>query len=229
MEHWARFEGRIRFSGLQVDTVLDDVTGLMYRRPTSDGHIEIVGDDGRVLQRVAVRAGDGLYVDEGDAVSVGARLTLWGRIGYRDRPFQHLRSGAARFAALLEAHHPRCPAVLARFDGRLVPTDERTVDIGAEDGRVQHVGQRFLCLNDERVEVGEALSDGERDHHELLALWGRERFESHLVEELDEVLSTSGLNIVPAALDLIARDAVVDTPEGPRLRPLGEFPDRSDE
>jgi hypothetical protein len=231
MEHQARFDGWVRFCGVVAVESIDEVTGLAGLKAGSDGYVEVVGDDGGVLQRVTVWTDAALYVRDGSTIAAGARIAVYGRTGYRDRPFQDLRSGAARLAALLGARHPRRPAVLAPIAGTVSVSGtgtRRRVRVEADDGTAwqRTVGLRLQrWWDDDRVCVGDALTDGERDHHELLRLCGRDRFESHLFEELDEVFTSSGLAVAPKVLDLIVREAVVDTPEGPRLRPLRDFPD----
>jgi hypothetical protein len=234
MEHVARFDGWVRFNGVAAVEYIDEVVGLSGMRAGSDGYVEIVGDDDGILQRVTVWTGSGLCVRDGAAIAAGARIAFYGRAEYRDRPFQHLRSGAARMTALLAARHPRRAAVVAPIAGTANVDGvgaRRRVRIEADDGTAwqRTLGRRLERWWDgDRVDVGDALSDGERDHHELLRLWGRDRFERHLCEELDDVLSSAGVVVPPSALDLVVREAVVDTPDGPRLRPLRGFPDRGD-
>lgn len=234
MEHQASFDGWVRFQGVGAVESIDELTGLAGSRAGSDGYVEVVGDDGGVLQRVTVWTGALLYVGDGSAIAAGERIAFYGRSEYRDRPFQDLRSGAARLAALLGARHPRRPAVLAPIAGTVSVSGtgtRRRVRVEADDGAVwqRTLGRRLQRWWDgDRVGVGDALTDGERDHHELLRLCGRERFESHLFEELDEVFTSARLAVPPKVLDLIVREAVVDTPEGPRLRPLRDFPERDE-
>ncbi len=233
MEHQAQFDGRIRFRGVVAEDWVDEVTGLLWSKAATDGYIEVVGAERQVLQRLAVRTGDGIFVEDGAEVAAGARIAFYSFEQYRDRPFAERPSGAARLAELLAARHPERAAVLTPIAGKVsmdvVGTDVR-VRVEADDGASWQrvVGRRHLLwLRDGvRVDVGDVLTYGERDHHDLLALWGRERFEAHLFEELDEVFTASRLAVAPSVLDLITREAVVDTPDGPRLRPLRKFTDR---
>lgn len=232
MEHVARVDGRVRFCGFSTETRADERTGLERPATSRDGYVEIVGADGRVLQRVAVWTEHLLHVSDGAEIAAGAPIASSYWTPYRERPFGDERSGAAHIRSLLEARHPRHRAVLARFDGTAVSRPGRPRTLGAvrsEAGEVQRLGNASgACLmpHGTPVAVGDALTQGARDHHELVALWGRERFESHLFDELAEVFSTSYPRLVPAVLDLLVREAVVDTPEGPRLRPLRDFPER---
>ncbi len=235
MEHQTQSDGRVRFRGVVAEEQIDEVTSLSWSKAATDGYIEIVGADWRVLQRVAVRTGDRIFVEDGAKVAAGARIAYYSHEQYRDRPFADRPSGAARLADLLRAHHPDRAAVLTPIAGTAkldtVGADVR-VRVEADDGASWQrvVGRRhsFWLRDGDQLDVGDVLTDGERDHHELLALWGRERFEAHLFEEIDQVFTAARLAVAPNVLDLVTREAVVDTPDGPRLRPLREFPDRSE-
>ncbi len=234
MEHIARFDGRVRFSGFTAEDSVDEYTSLWRYGACGDGYVEVVGVDGQVLQRVAVWADHALYVRDGAEIVAGAKIAFYGRLDHRDRRLGEYRSGAARIAALLKAQGPRERAVLSRLDGTVLSQPGRPRTIGAvvsDGGEVQEVGDApagCLIPHGARVAVGDALTHGDRDHHELVALWGRDRFERHLFEELYEVLANQHPPVAPAVLDLIVREAVVDTPDGPRLRPLADFPVRGD-
>lgn len=211
MNHRARFAGVVK--------VFAEADGR-------DGMLAVVDGAGAVLQRVVVRAGDAVFVHDGDAVGAGASL-----VGSADEASDdhHYGDGVGRAGELLYVVPPVHPAQIAQIAGVVRSAIEGGLRVVADDGTEQRFEPSYatpLRRDGQRVEVGDTVLDGERDHRELVRLWDRARMEQHLLAELAEVFANAGRAVDLRSLELVVREMVYDAPDGLRLRGIAELPDR---
>ena len=150
--------------------------------------------------------------------------------------------GLPRIVELFEARKPKGLAKIAEVAGTITIEDTdraRTVvitDEGGEEHR-ETFPRRTRILVDEgsRVEVGQQLNEGNLYPHELLAHGGhtalerRTRVEVYLVEQVQEVYKSQGVDINDKHIELICRQMLkkvrVDQKGDTDLLP-GQFVDR---
>ena len=152
--------------------------------------------------------------------------------------------GLPRIVELFEARKPKGLAKIAEVAGTITIEDTdraRTVvitDEGGEEHRETFPRRtRILVEPGNKVEVGEQLNEGNLYPHELLshgghtALERRTRVEVYLVEQVQEVYKSQGVDINDKHIELIVRQMMkkvrVDQKGDTDLLP-GQFVDRHD-
>jgi DNA-directed RNA polymerase subunit beta' len=172
---------------------------------------------------------NGAMVDMGEAVGIvaaqsigepGTQLTMrtfhTGGVASAD----DITQGLPRIVELFEARSPRGKAEIARLAGRveLEETDKgRVLRIhGARDQVDEHElprGARLFRADDGsievadgvQVEVGQQLTVGAIDPHELLDVLGVRAAQLHLVQEVQDVYRSQGVPIHDKHVELIVR------------------------
>ena len=152
--------------------------------------------------------------------------------------------GLPRVVEIFEARNPKGAAKLADIGGRIVVEEtERgpkvTVVPDGTDGKGEPLGEvsyqfprrtRLLVTEGQVVEAGDALHDGSRNPAELLKLKGATAIELYLVDEVQKVYKSQGVDIHDKHIELIIRQMMkkvrVDTPGDTDLLP-GELTDRT--
>jgi DNA-directed RNA polymerase subunit beta' len=173
---------------------------------------------------------NGAMVDMGEAVGIvaaqsigepGTQLTMrtfhTGGVASAD----DITQGLPRVVELFEARSPRGKAEIAQIAGRVSIEDHdgggRTLTIhGARDQEDEHElprGARLFRSDDGtidiadgvQVEVGQQLTVGAIDPHELLEVLGVRTAQLHLVKEVQDVYRSQGVPIHDKHVELIVR------------------------
>jgi DNA-directed RNA polymerase subunit beta' len=133
-----------------------------------------------------------------------------------------------RVIRLFEAHRCKRPALLAEVAGvvRVGDASERRrgrpVVFVEEVAHVLPAGRRLICRAGQRVAVGEALSSGPLDPHELLRVLGPHGVRAWLVDEVQKVYRMQGIDLDDKHLEVIvaqmlSRVKVLDGGDTPLL------------
>ncbi len=125
-----------------------------------------------------------------------------------------ITQGLPRVTELFEARRPKGLAVLAEISGTLQITstkDSRTLTIHNEDGEVREYetnaraqlmpGVSDMCT----VEVGQQLTKGSVDPHELLRLTDVNTTLRYIVDQVQDVYTSQGVDINDKHIEIIAR------------------------
>jgi hypothetical protein len=169
--------------------------------------VELRTADGRALRTSWIPATARREVSEGATVSRGTLLAA-AYLPVEDE----LHHGDARaLRAFLNASRQRRKrAKLAPFEGCVATIEDRYLTLRDDAGRSCRVRrsqrQRFIAQEGDRVRCGDALTSGERSHHQLLRLWGPARLAEHMLSELENELSRRELQIPPMLLSLVVRE-----------------------
>ena len=164
----------------------------------------------------------GKRVDIGEAVGIiaaqsigepGTQLTMrtfhtGGAAGAAD-----ITQGLPRVQELFEARTPRGEAAVAEAAGTLRIEDDadgKRLIIAREDGEEDLVvpvsrRQRLLVADGERVEPGTALTEGPVDPKKVLRLQSVGVAQRHLVDEVQEVYRSQGVDIHSKHIEVIVR------------------------
>jgi DNA-directed RNA polymerase subunit beta' len=198
--------------------------------PTSGKVIAI--KDKQVILRHArpyrVSAGAILHIEEGDLVQRGDNLVL---LVFERSKTGDIVQGLPRIEELLEARKPKEPALLARAPGicQVEYRDDEAVDVKVieDDGTVSEypltLNQNIIVNDNQRVEVGEALTDGMASPHEMLeiffiyyqeqagmsmyeaALAALQKAQLFLVNQVQGVYQSQGIDISDKHIEVIVR------------------------
>jgi DNA-directed RNA polymerase subunit beta' len=186
--------------------------------------------DSEVVMRIArpyrVSAGAVLHIDDGDLVQRGDNLVL---LVFERAKTGDIIQGLPRIEELLEARKPKEACVLSKRPGiaQVVYGDDETVEVKVieADGVTAEYqilpGQNVLVIDGQEVRVGEALTDGPANPHEILevffeyhresegiheaSLKSLEAVQTFLVNEVQSVYQSQGIDISDKHIEVIVR------------------------
>jgi DNA-directed RNA polymerase subunit beta' len=182
----------------------------------------------------------GLPVDIGETVGIiaaqsigepGTQLTLrtfhTGGIATED-----IIQGLPRVEELFEARKPKTCGVLSETKGVVRIVEEkghRKVIVVSPDG-VEHAypapyGVRLKVQNGQMVDVGDQITEGPLNPHEILRIRGVTEVQRYLVDEVQRVYRSQGVDINDKHIEVIVRQMLrkvrVDEPGDTELLPGG--------
>jgi DNA-directed RNA polymerase subunit beta' len=144
--------------------------------------------------------------------------------------------GLPRVEELFESRKPKGQAVITEVDGIVQIHEQKTkreVEIKDTQGE-SHMytipyGSRLRVRNGQRMEAGDALTEGSINPHELLKVKGPEAVQSYLTQEVQRVYRNQGVDINDKHIEVIVRQmmrkAKIETPGDTGLLP-GAFVDQ---
>ncbi|MEB3197096.1 MAG: DNA-directed RNA polymerase subunit beta' [Candidatus Sericytochromatia bacterium] len=179
-----------------------------------------------------ISSGTQLMVDQGDMVQRGENLAtlVYDRVKTGD-----IIQGLPRVEELLEGRKPKESAVIAEHDGTvklLIDFDENVrvfieTEVGTEEYAVPP-GGRLIVSDGEAIAKGDPLTDGPINPHDVLRVQGVERLQRFLVDEVQMVYRSQGVEIADKHIEVIVRQMTrkmkVDDPGDTTLLP-GEMVD----
>jgi len=164
----------------------------------------------------------GKTVDVGEAVGIiaaqsigepGTQLTMrtfhTGGVAGED-----ITQGLPRVQEIFEARVPKGKAPIAETSGRIRIEDSdrsRKIIIVPDDGSEEIVHDkiskrvRLRMADGDHVNVGEKLTEGTIDPHELLRILGPRAVQVHLTQEVQEVYRSQGVQIHDKHIEIIIR------------------------
>jgi DNA-directed RNA polymerase subunit beta' len=162
----------------------------------------------------------GQMVQIGDAVGIiaaqsigepGTQLTMrtfhTGGVAGAD-----ITHGLPRVVELFEARKPKGLAEIAKEDGvvSIEETEKALTVVVTDDAGEEHRypfprRTRLFVREGDRIEVGKQLNEGSLYPADLLAIRGRTATEQYLVQEVQEVYKSQGVDINDKHIELIAR------------------------
>jgi DNA-directed RNA polymerase subunit beta' len=156
-----------------------------------------------------VSSGTRLHVDNSSMVQQGDQLAtiIYERIKTGD-----IVQGLPKVEELLEGRKPKDPAMLSDVAGRIeVITEEGadTVFINTDNGDRREypipVGQNAVVSNGDRIEMGDSITDGQPNPHDLLIYKGVSHLQQFLVDEVQSVYVSQGVEIANKHIEVIVR------------------------
>ncbi|WAL60338.1 DNA-directed RNA polymerase subunit beta' [Thermocoleostomius sinensis] len=180
----------------------------------------------RIARPYRVSAGAVLHIDDGDLVQRGDNLVL---LVFERAKTGDIIQGLPRIEELLEARKPKEACVLAKRPGiaQVVYGDDETVEVKVveADGVTTEYqilpGQNVMVIDGQEVRVGEALTDGPANPHEILevffeyhresegiheaSLKSLEAVQTFLVNEVQSVYQSQGIDISDKHIEVIVR------------------------
>lgn len=193
------------------------------------GQVVAIEDD-KVILRLArpyrVSSGAVLHIEDGDLVQRGDNLVL---LVFERAKTGDIIQGLPRIEELLEARKPKEACILTERPGtaQVVYNEDETVEVKVveDDGVVTEYlippGQPMIVSDGQQVVVGEALTDGPSNPHQILEFffkYHRETKGSHessmlslqqvqtfLVNEVQSVYQSQGIDISDKHIEVIVR------------------------
>ncbi|HEY9870006.1 MAG TPA: DNA-directed RNA polymerase subunit beta'', partial [Candidatus Obscuribacterales bacterium] len=146
---------------------------------------------------------DGALVQRGDLVAT---------LIFERQKTGDIVQGLPRVEELLEARKPKECAILADKPGRAKVVTEEDVQRlfivyaeGAEEEIIIPAGLNILVEDGEAITVGKALTDGPPNPHDVVRLLGIEAAQKYLVDEVQSVYRSQGVEIADKHIEVIVR------------------------
>ena len=123
-----------------------------------------------------------------------------------------ITQGLPRVEELFEARKPKGVAMVSEVEGVvsigengnnkevMVTTDEKTT----EKYLIQY-GARLAVTEGERIQAGDRLTEGSLDPHDIIRIKGEVAVQNYLIEEVQKVYRTQGVNIDDKHIEIVAR------------------------
>jgi len=211
--------GTVHFKDLEQGVTLreevDEVTGLS-RLVVTDSPDEkrqpqlTVRSEKKDTKKYLMPSRAHLMVQDGEEVSPGGVLA---KIPRETTKTKDITGGLPRVVELFEARKPHETAVITEIDGLVkygeVSKGQRKIMVVPDKGEPKEYllprGVHVSVQEGERVRAGEALMDGPRNPHDILAVLGEKELQKYLVDEIQEVYRLQGVNINDKHIEVIVR------------------------
>ncbi len=176
-----------------------------------DKHPQVIIEDseGKILDVHYLPAKARIEVEDGQDVTAGQLLA---RLPRGTGGTQDITGGLPRVTEIFEARKPKEPAAMAEISGVVeLKSDKRrgkmTIIVRSESGmEKEHHVPRDRHLNyhtGDRVEAGEALTDGPLVPHDILRIKGEEALQSYLLREIQNVYRAQSVSINDKHIEII--------------------------
>ncbi|MCG2726684.1 MAG: DNA-directed RNA polymerase subunit beta' [Elusimicrobia bacterium] len=125
-----------------------------------------------------------------------------------------ITGGLPRVAELFEVRRPKNASIISKIEGvvSLGTSPKGLTEISVkneESGQIDiypiPYGKHLLVYEGDRVDAGEALTDGSVDMHDLLMVKGIKEVQKYIVEAIQEVYRLQGVNINDKYIETIVR------------------------
>jgi DNA-directed RNA polymerase subunit beta' len=213
--------GRIRYKDLLQNITYreenDEQTGHITkvvvdsRDRTKSPAIEIIDEEGNLLQSYIIPTRAQIIVDDHEMVGIGAKLVKIPRDQGRMRD---ITGGLPRVTELFEARAPQMPAVVSEIDG-IVSFDKprrgmRVIVVTSLDGQTRaeatvSQGKYVLVQDGDLVRAGDRMTEGPINPHDILRIKGAGAVQEYLVNEIQEVYRMQGVKINDKHIEIIVR------------------------
>ncbi|MEZ4919097.1 MAG: DNA-directed RNA polymerase subunit beta' [Saprospiraceae bacterium] len=215
------FSGVIQYNnleeGVNYRTERDDQTGFTEKIVIESKNkrkipsISVVEPkSGEELKNYTMPIGAYISVDDGDEVKSGQQLV---KIPRKLGKIADITGGLPRVTELFEARNPSNPATVAEIDGVVsfgaIKRGNRECIIEAKDGQKRKymvpLTKHVLMQDGDFVRSGTALTEGAISIKDILAIKGPFAASAHLVNGVQEVYRSQGININDKHIEVIVR------------------------
>jgi DNA-directed RNA polymerase subunit beta' len=202
--------------GITVHQEKNKVTGLVerviieHRAERLHPQVAIV-KNGKRVAAYTLPVDTYLNVEDGDKVEAGDVLA---KIPQEVTKTKDITGGLPRVVELFEARRPRSATIVSEIPGvvklgitpkggqKVIVTDEETGTV--REYAIPH-GKHLVVYEGDRVAVGEALTDGSINPHDILKVKDAKAVQEHLVNEIQEVYRLQGVVINDKHIEIIVR------------------------
>lgn len=178
--------------------------------PTS-GRVVSVGKDSvviRVGRPYLISPGTMLQVDSGSLVLRGDMLA---NLVFERQKTGDIVQGLPRVEELLEGRKPKDSAILAEFDAVAeieIEDDVPRLYLVNENGRTEvkyPIDSNIIVADKQKISVGQPLTSGPLNPHDVIRLNGIEAAQQYLVDEVQRVYRSQGVEIADKHVEVIVR------------------------
>ncbi len=172
--------------------------------------IAIVSRDGEELKTYTLPVGAYIAIEDETEVRAGTKIV---KIPRKLGKIQDITGGLPRVTELFEARNPSNPAIVSEIDGVVsfgkIKRGNREIAVIAKDGQQRKyligLSKHVLVQEGDFVRAGTPLSDGTIAPRDILAIKGPFAVQSYLVNGVQEVYRSQGININNKHIEVIVR------------------------
>ena len=194
----------------------DPISGNFRKKvidPTDDKihpHINVKGDNHKVLKRYNIPTGAYIEVEEGQELLPGDIIAKTSR---QQAKTSDITGGLPRVTELFEGRKPKDPAIISEVSGiakygNRVRGNQKVI-VEAETGEKGEYliprGKHIQIQDGDEVRAGEKLTEGAVSPHDLLKVQGDRALQAFLVNEVQEVYRAQGVVINDKHIEVIIR------------------------
>ena len=216
----AEHNGKIKYLDIKEGVTLHEernkVTGIIERkiiehRGTKRNPRIVIEEGGKIIGSHALPTDTIILLEQNEEVLAG---DIIGKIHRDVAKTKDITGGLPRVAELFEVRRPKNAAIITKIEGivSLGTTAKGLVEVSVknqETGQVEPYGipygKHLVVYEGDRVAVGEALTDGAVDMHDLLAVKGIKEVQNYIVDAIQEVYRLQGVNINDKYIEIIVR------------------------
>ena len=183
---------------------------LEYRTLPYEPTIELLDDEGNVVDFYPLPVGARIMVDNGQKVRIGDQIA---RLPRKISGTKDITGGLPRVAELFEARRPKDAAILAEISGKVYVGTEKNktvitiVDPETGVKREYEVpkGKYIYVRTGDYVKAGEPLTDGQLNPHDILNILGERAVARFLLDEIQSVYRAQGVDINDKHFEVIIK------------------------
>ncbi len=213
-------DGEIRLLDVKEGVTLHEernkITGIIERRiiehrETHKNPRIVIETAGKVLAHYPLPTDTILMVESGQKVKGGDILA---KIPQEVSKTKDITGGLPRVAELFEARRPKNPAIVSKIEGvvslgtspkGLIEVLVRNEETGQVDTYPIPQGRHLVVYEGDIVGVGESLTDGAINPHDILSVKGAKEVQEYLVNAIQEVYRLQGVNINDKHIEVVVR------------------------
>jgi len=213
-------DGKAKYLDIKEGVTLHEernkVTGIIERkiiehRGTKRNPRIVVEHGAQVVGSHTLPTDTIIIVEQGEEVKKG---DIVAKIHRDTAKTKDITGGLPRVAELFEVRRPKNAAIITKIEGlvSLGTTAKGLVEVSVkneETGQVEAnsipYGKHLVVYEGDRVAVGEALTDGAVDMHDLLSVKGVKEVQNYIVDAIQEVYRLQGVNINDKYIEIIVR------------------------
>jgi DNA-directed RNA polymerase subunit beta' len=189
----------------------------------------VVKKNGKIMAEYPLPANTTLVANDGDKIEVGDILA---KISQEVSKSKDITGGLPRVAELFEGRRPKNAAIVSEIDGIVHlcgVTARGSVKVEIENSQTKMkkeylvpVGRHLVVYEGDSVSVGEAISDGAVNPHDILKVKGPKEVQEYLVNEIQQVYRLQGVAINDKHIEIIVRQMlsnvrIIDSGDGKYL------------
>ena len=217
----SEYEGKLKFvdikDGVTLQKEKSKITGQIERviienRTTKKRPRFVIEKDGKTVVEYPLPVNTHLMVKNGDEIKIGDILA---KMPQEATKVKDITGGLPRVSELFEGRKPKNVAVVSEIDG-VVKFGEATKrgalkvevhdnETGIKKEYVIPLGRHLVVYEGDKVEAGEALSDGAVNPHDILKVKGPKVVQEYLVNEIQQVYRLQGVSINDKHIEVVVR------------------------
>ncbi len=205
-------KGTVKFKDIIPGLTISETEPVVleYRTLPYEPTIELLDEEGNVIDFYPLPVGARIMVKEGEKVEIGVQLA---RLPRKIGGTKDITGGLPRVAELFEARKPKDTAILAEISGKVYIETEKNKKIitildpetGVKREYEVPKGKYIYVRTGDYVRAGEPLTDGQLNPHDILTILGERAVAKFLLDEVQSVYRAQGVDINDKHFEVIIK------------------------